>query len=297
LARAPLYSICITCRNAITTINRSLASILSQLDDRFEVILVDGGSTDGTVEIVRRMERKHRNLIVISQPCSRGVGRDIAYRRSKGQYLIQQVDMDVIYRPTLHSILDYYHSRERIVGKYALQIPTAFLICSRDLMDRIGGWPDLQFAEDLYVYIKLTRVCTLERRRSLQDAAVREHIKGKCRLLSRASQRGYFVWRDFHRCLPFTETVEVLRMSLREEGRPFLIRLGTVPVFVLGALGQYSKMRYRLPGDDLQLYMWTSAFIAAWEGGPDFYDLIFERTKALLPRIERITRSDDFPKT
>jgi glycosyltransferase involved in cell wall biosynthesis len=291
LGEDPLYSICITCRNVIKTISSSLGSILSQLDDRFEVILVDGGSTDGTAEIVRRIQRNQRNLIVIGQPCSRGAGRDIAYRQARGRYLIQQVDMDVIYEPTLHSILDYYHSRERIVGEYALQVPTAFLICSRNIMDRIGGWPDLQFAEDLYVYVKLTRVCTFERRRSLQDAAVKEHVKVRSKLLSRVSQRGYFVWRDLHRCLPFAEVVELLRTSLREEERSLPAKLGTVPAFMLGVLGQYSKMRYKLSTDEVQLYMWTSTFIAEWEGRPNFWDLIFDRTKSLLPRVEKVPPS------
>jgi len=250
---------------------------------------VDGGSTDGTVEVLRRMQGKHRKLTIICHPCSRGLGRDIAYKSSKGRYLIQQVDADAIYRPTLQIILDYYHSRENIVGKYALWVPTAFLISSKDVMESIGGWPDLQFAEDLYVYIKLTRVCTFERRRSLQEVAVKEHVRGKCRLLSRASEHGYFVWRDFHRFLPFAQAVELLRASLREQGRSLPMRFGTVPIFIMGALGQYSKTRYKLPSDDLQLYMWISAFIATWEGAPDFYDLVFERKKALLPRVERIT--------
>jgi glycosyltransferase involved in cell wall biosynthesis len=285
----PLYSICITCRNANQTIGRSLTSVLRQLDDRFEVIIVDGGSTDGTVETIRRLEREYRKLTIICHPCSRGAGRDIAFRRSKGRYLIQQVDADVIYRPTFQLILAYYHSREKIFGKYSLQVPTAFLISSRDVMESIGGWPDLQFAEDLYVYVKLTRVCTFERKRSLEKVAVKEHVKIERRRLYRVNERAYLVWRDFHRYLPFAQAVELLRGSIREEGRSPVTKFGTVGMFFLGALGQYSKTRYKLSGDDMRLLVWTHAFVIALDRSPYVYDLLFERTKELFPQVQRFT--------
>ena len=143
----PVYSVCITYKNVATTLERSLISILSQLDDRFEVIIVDGGSTDGTGEVLERLQHKYGNLTVICRPCSRGLGRDIAYRHARGKYLIQGADGDMIFRPTLQSILDYFHTNEKFFDQYALFIPGSFLICARDIMDKAGGWPDLQVRE------------------------------------------------------------------------------------------------------------------------------------------------------
>jgi glycosyltransferase involved in cell wall biosynthesis len=253
---APLYSVCVTCRNSARTIERSLTSILSQLDDRFEVVVVDGGSTDGTVEALERLRCRYEKLSVICYPSSRGLGRDVAYRRSKGRYLIQGGDADVIFQPTLRSVLDYYHKNEKTFGRYALFIPEAFLICTRDIMDDIGGWPDLQNTEDVYIGGRLLRVCVVERNTSLYSVVVKDHLKSSSR--GRLSPSNltfrYCLWRDFHRFLPFRNALEVLRISLREEiWLP--LRFGIATMFLLGVIGQYSKVRYKQRGQDLQCQM------------------------------------------
>jgi glycosyltransferase involved in cell wall biosynthesis len=55
----PTFSIVTVCFNAETTIAQTIASVQEQRDVRFQHIIVDGGSTDGTMDIVR----KHANCI------------------------------------------------------------------------------------------------------------------------------------------------------------------------------------------------------------------------------------------
>lgn len=50
---APLFSIIVPTFNAAATIRACLESIVHQVYDEFEVVIVDGASTDGTVEIAR----------------------------------------------------------------------------------------------------------------------------------------------------------------------------------------------------------------------------------------------------
>lgn len=50
----PIISVTLFARDAVTTIERALESVCPQLDDRAELIVLDGGSTDGTQDVVRR---------------------------------------------------------------------------------------------------------------------------------------------------------------------------------------------------------------------------------------------------
>ncbi|WP_455586589.1 glycosyltransferase family 2 protein [Bacteroides sp.] len=52
----PLFSITTPCWNSVTTIERTIKSILAQDFKDYEYIIVDGGSIDGTMEIIERYE-------------------------------------------------------------------------------------------------------------------------------------------------------------------------------------------------------------------------------------------------
>lgn len=136
------------------------------------------------------------------------------------------------------------------------------MVTTRQIMDSVDGWPDLQMAEDKYICGKLMQVCTVERNRSLYAVAVKEHIMnaGRGRLPLLNLEYNYVVWRDYHRTLPLAETIEMLRLYLREEQRWLPIKFSNVAMFFLGAIGQYSKARYKLRGTDLKSYVWTESF-------------------------------------
>ncbi len=50
----PPISVIIFVRNAASTIERALASVIEQQVPGLELIVLDAGSTDGTVEVIRR---------------------------------------------------------------------------------------------------------------------------------------------------------------------------------------------------------------------------------------------------
>ena len=64
---APLFTIITPILNRVRELEATLASVLSQQTDLFEYLIIDGGSTDGTLEILRAMGK---NVRWISEPDS-----------------------------------------------------------------------------------------------------------------------------------------------------------------------------------------------------------------------------------
>lgn len=56
MADIPKISVIVFCRNTVATIERAIQSVVSQWSPSIELVVMDGGSTDGTLEILRRYE-------------------------------------------------------------------------------------------------------------------------------------------------------------------------------------------------------------------------------------------------
>ncbi|GEM_PF-504767 len=150
------YSICTTTYNIRSKIKKSLDSILPYIDEKdWEVVIVDSKSTDGTVDILNKYKKIYKNFKVIEKKCKRGLGRQIAYKNSKGKYIIA-VDLDTVYYPTWFSFIEIY---ENIPNheKFALHAPYLG-IYPRQLVEKVGGWRNLQWGEDFDLWYRLLRI-------------------------------------------------------------------------------------------------------------------------------------------
>jgi glycosyltransferase involved in cell wall biosynthesis len=159
---APLkYSICITHYNNAGTVRDSLDSLLKQLDDTFEVVVVDNMSNDGSQVILEQYENMGA-VRLIKARCSRGRGRQIAFMNSVGEYVVSNLDMDEVFSPSLTSFLDFYHNR--CEGNVLAVVPREggrgpnVTLAPRSVLTEIGGWRDLQYGEDWDVWSRAASI-------------------------------------------------------------------------------------------------------------------------------------------
>ena len=102
----PLYSICIANYNMSSTIKESLSSILSQLNNDFEVIVVDDGSNDDSLNILYKLQKySFFQIIPLERDKRRKLGetRNVSVRASNGKYVLLHLDTDDIWDPFIIS--------------------------------------------------------------------------------------------------------------------------------------------------------------------------------------------------
>lgn len=74
--KTPLLSICIATYNRADYIVETLNSIIPQLDDDIELLVVDGASSDNTEDVVRKLAQKEERLRYIRLSAKGGVDQD-----------------------------------------------------------------------------------------------------------------------------------------------------------------------------------------------------------------------------
>ena len=86
--RTPLVSVIVPVYNGAASIEKCLRRIQHQTYQKLEVLVVDDGSTDDTVEICEKLVRQDTRFRLLRQS-HQGVaaGRNMAMRQAKGEYL------------------------------------------------------------------------------------------------------------------------------------------------------------------------------------------------------------------
>ena len=81
-------SLIIPVYNVEKYLRRTLESVENQTFKNFEVIIVNDGSTDGSLEIIQEFVNKHDNFILVDQENSGvGMARNAGIRVSRGIYI------------------------------------------------------------------------------------------------------------------------------------------------------------------------------------------------------------------
>ena len=184
MSSQPLVSILIPAYNAQDWIGDTIQSALAQTWPRKEIIVVDDGSKDGTLEVARRFASA--TVKVISKPNEGAAAtRNLAYSHSQGDF-IQWLDADDLLSPDkvelqveaalragsrrvlLSSGWVYFHYRTRHLSiepsslwhdlapaewlerklSQNLHMQTATWLTSRELSDAAGAWDTRLLSDD-----------------------------------------------------------------------------------------------------------------------------------------------------
>ena len=173
-------SLVIPLRNEEESLPRLLHTIQQQALKPEEIVLVDGGSTDNTLELARRAAESDSNIHVIEAgPATPGRGRNVGIEAAANEWvaltdagnrldsnwlkhLVAQVDADpsadVVYgnfEPVIDSwftrcaALAYLPPMEMHEGGMMRGPSIVSALLRRDVWRKLGGFPDLRAAEDL----------------------------------------------------------------------------------------------------------------------------------------------------
>lgn len=101
-------SVIMPCYNTEKYVEETLKSVLNQSFKDYEIICLNDGSTDGTLQILNRYQELYSNIRVISNE-NHGVAyeRNIGIQSSKGKYIYYMDSDDLIKENCLESLYNY----------------------------------------------------------------------------------------------------------------------------------------------------------------------------------------------
>jgi glycosyltransferase involved in cell wall biosynthesis len=162
-------SICIITLNEEGTIASMLDSLLGQTKKAKEIIIVDGMSTDKTIEIIRHYQKKYGGIKLLVEKCNRAKGRNLGIEIAKGDIIATTDAGCVIHKDWLQKLtapfatgrVDVSAGFYRMTGNSAFQkaasvylgtslrkFDNRFLPSSRSLaftkkiLEEVGGFPE-----------------------------------------------------------------------------------------------------------------------------------------------------------
>jgi glycosyltransferase involved in cell wall biosynthesis len=177
----PLVTVCISCFNAEPYVEHALNSILNQSYHNFELILFNDHSSDETLNVLRRAEKRDRRIRVIDNEFNQGtyISRNQAFAQAKGKYftildaddfaLPDRLALQVAHleeHPDHQGVLSdwvricsdgRFHFKGGWGGKYQHEA-VATLMVRTSVQKRVGYWDSVRFAADTEFLFRLRKV-------------------------------------------------------------------------------------------------------------------------------------------
>ncbi len=172
-------SVCVTTLNEEESIVKLLDSLIGQSQKVDEIVIVDGGSVDRTIEIINHYQKRFRYIKLLKEKCSRARGRNLGVEIARNEIIAMTDAGCVAERDWLKNLTEPFETGKvdvsagfyRMTGSNPVQkamaiflgvmpskFDAAFLPSTRSIAFRkqvweeIGGFPDEEknSAEDTY---------------------------------------------------------------------------------------------------------------------------------------------------
>ena len=154
------YSICICNRNMADTLRESLSSVLEQIDEEFEVIVIDDCSTDNSKEILKELSAQFKTLRVyyLEKDKNRRLGktRNISFLKARGQWCIFHIDTDDLIGPNIVEFVKVIEVLSSRMNKDSLFSGKQIHMAKRDFLISHGPFKNIYRGEDRDLYQRLS---------------------------------------------------------------------------------------------------------------------------------------------
>ncbi len=120
MASSPLISVCINCRNAETTISKTIRSVLDQTYRNIQIIVVDDFSTDNTESILRSFSDDRLEIHRLEKNGHISNANNVALSYAKGEYIAHLDADDFWYNDKLEKQLQFLTSHPEYGACFSL---------------------------------------------------------------------------------------------------------------------------------------------------------------------------------
>ncbi len=159
--RKPKYSICIINMNTEKTLEASMRSVLPQLNNEFEVVIVDE-SDDKSREILIQLQKEFpivRNVF-LDKDKKRTIGdaRNISIQEAQGEYCIMHIDCDDYWHPFISEFVKVFENLEKIIGKDVLVAGHQINVAKKSFLLSHGPYRNVEHGEDRDLWMRLAKL-------------------------------------------------------------------------------------------------------------------------------------------